>query len=44
MSIKIESVLYIDPQNEKPTAHCPECGGELYAPSFICLRCKRRKS
>lgn len=42
MSTKIESLLYIDPQNEKPAAFCPECGGELYAPSMICLRCERR--
>ena len=43
MSIKIESVLYIDSQNIKPAAFCPECGGELYAPSLECLRCQRRK-
>ena len=43
MSIKIEPTLYIDPQNKKPAAFCPKCGGELYAPSLVCLRCERRK-
>lgn len=43
MSTKIESVLYIDPQSERHAAFCPECGGEVYAPSLICLRCERRK-
>ena len=42
MSTKIESVLYIDDQREPPADYCPECGGELYAPSLICLRCERR--
>lgn len=41
MSTNIEFLLYIDIQDEKPAAFCPECGGELYAPSLICLRCER---
>ena len=40
MSTKIESVLYIDIQTQPPAGFCPECGGELYAPSLICLRCE----
>ena len=41
MSTKIESVLYIDIQSQRPAAFCPVCGTELYAPSLICLRCER---
>ena len=43
MSTKIESVLYIDSQNQKPAAFCRCCGSELYAPSLVCLRCERRR-
>ncbi len=42
MLTKIEPVLYIDTQARKPAAFCPDCGGELYAPSLICLRCEKR--
>ena len=42
MSTKIEPILYIDTQNEKPAGFCPVCGGERYAPSLVCLRCERR--
>jgi hypothetical protein len=42
MSINIESVLYIDSQQQKPAAFCDVCGTELYAPSLVCLRCERR--
>ena len=31
-----------DPQQERPVGFCPECGGELYAPSCVCIRCERR--
>lgn len=34
--------LYIDPQDILPSAFCPHCGGERYAPSLVCLRCERR--
>lgn len=44
MTVKVESILYIDIQKQKPAGSCPECGGEVYAPSMICLRCERRKS
>ena len=43
MSTKIESVLYIDIQNQKPAAFCERCGGEMYEPSLVCLRCERRQ-
>ena len=43
MSTKIEAVLYIDIQKQKPAALCNFCGGELYAPSLVCLRCERRQ-
>lgn len=44
MTATIESTLYIDPQAAKPSGFCPTCGGELYAPSHLCLRCQRRFS
>lgn len=34
--------LYIDIQALPPACFCPHCGGECYAPSLVCLRCKRR--
>lgn len=39
MPDEIESTLYIDIQAQIPGGFCPICGGELYAPSFACLRC-----
>lgn len=39
MTQQIESTLYIDRQAQIPGGYCPRCGGELYAPSFTCLRC-----
>lgn len=42
MSTKIESVLYIDIQKQIPAGFCSHCGGELYAPSLVCLRCEGR--
>ena len=41
MTNAIEGKLYIDPQDQKPAAFCPVCGGERYAPSLICIRCER---
>lgn len=38
----IEQALYTDPQAEKPAGLCPDCGGELYAPSCVCSRCRRK--
>ena len=38
----IEQELYTDPQAQTPAAHCPNCGGELYDPSRVCIRCQRR--
>ena len=37
----IEQTLYIDEQAKKPAGFCQKCGGALYAPSMICLRCQR---
>lgn len=42
MRKQIEKILYFDPQDEKPKAFCPVCGGELYAVDASCLRCERR--
>lgn len=39
---EIEQILYVDPQAEKPAMLCPVCSGELYYPTFFCLRCERR--
>jgi len=37
-----ESILYTDPQAERPVCFCPVCGGECYGPSGICVNCERR--
>ena len=39
----IEQILFPDPQTARPAAFCAHCGGELYSPSLMCLRCRRRK-
>ena len=41
MHISIEPTLYTDIQTQKPAAFCPRCGGELYAPGLVCIRCRR---
>ncbi len=41
MSNGVEKMLYIDPQGGKCVGFCKKCGGALYAPSRICLRCRR---
>ena len=43
MRPSIEQILYIDPQAAVPAGFCPVCGGELYAPGLVCLRCERDK-
>lgn len=35
------SVLFVDPQTERPGDYCPLCGGERYFPSLVCIRCER---
>lgn len=42
MTVKIESVLYIDPQ-QLPSKYCPVCGGAVYGPGYACIRCERDK-
>ena len=37
----IEPVLYIDTQAQIPAAYCENCGGALYRPGLICIRCQR---
>lgn len=39
----IEKCLYTDRQAVKPAAFCEICGGELYFPGDVCLRCLRRR-
>ena len=41
MAQKIEPVLYIDTQGEIPARYCEICGGALYRPELICIRCQR---
>ncbi len=36
---QIEPTLYIDPQAAIPVGCCPHCGGAVYAPGGLCLRC-----
>ena len=38
----IESILFQDPQAQKPDAFCQRCGGEVYAPGCVCSRCEDR--
>ena len=38
----IEGTLYMDGQAARPVGFCVTCGGELYFPGLICLRCRRR--
>lgn len=44
MSTNVEPAGYIDPQAQVPVEFCSACGGEIYAPNGICLRCERRRS
>ena len=37
---KIQDMLFVDIQDQKPACFCPRCGGECYAPSLICGRCE----
>jgi hypothetical protein len=37
----IESNLYKDPQAQVPHSFCEACGGEIYSPEGVCLRCER---
>jgi hypothetical protein len=41
MALFIQPVLYIDVQAQIPAGFCEECGGELYRPGLICIRCQR---
>lgn len=41
MKKQIDQTLYIDLQAAVPAGICHICGGALYAPSRLCLRCRR---
>lgn len=41
MKKQIEQTLYTDPQAVIPAGTCSICGGALYAPGMLCLRCRR---
>ena len=41
---ELSSSLFTDPQAKKPTALCPICGWELYAPGAVCPRCQEASS
>jgi len=43
MAQTIEPRLYIDDQGEIPAGFCEDCGGALYRPGFVCIRCQRAK-
>ena len=43
MTSIVEQVLYVDEQSLPHVGFCETCGGEVYEPSLICLRCERRK-
>jgi uncharacterized OB-fold protein len=43
MALVIQPVLYIDVQGEIPAAYCEECGGALYRPGLVCIRCQREQ-
>ena len=40
---KIEEILYIDPQQQRPGGKCRRCGGLVYGPGYHCPRCERRQ-
>ncbi len=37
----LEPTLFFDPQAAIPAGYCPRCGGCLYRPSLVCLRCEQ---
>lgn len=39
----ISSILYTDPQAQRPAGKCPKCGGCVYLPGKNCIRCQRDK-
>ena len=39
----ISSILYPDPQAQRPSGKCPRCGGCVYPPGNHCPRCERDK-
>lgn len=41
MALKIQPVLYIDAQAQIPAGYCEDCGGALYRPGNVCIRCQR---
>ena len=41
MVLSMEAVLYRDTQAQTPQGFCEKCGGEIYSPEGICLRCQR---
>jgi hypothetical protein len=40
---QIEQNLYIDPQQTVPAGYCEVCGGAIYAPGGVCIRCQARE-
>ena len=39
--LSIQSNLYTDLQSIREAGRCPHCGGCVYAPSLLCIRCER---
>jgi len=40
MNVRIEKVLYFDPQQARE-GRCGRCGGVAYEPGYRCIRCER---
>ena len=40
MNLRIEPVLYIDEQAAVPAGCCLRCGGAVYFPDKVCIRCE----
>lgn len=38
---KVIQILWTDPQQSKEAGRCETCGGVVYAPSMVCIRCGR---
>lgn len=40
MQIQVESVLFTDPECQRPTGFCPCCGQEIYDGHELCRSCR----
>lgn len=42
-TIKLESALFTDPEQARPTGFCPDCGGEIYDGGEKCSFCREER-